>query len=106
MNCGFEDCIELDDALVAANDDWAAALPPFARERKVATDALADLALDNYIEMRDKTIDPFFVLKSKLDGLIHGCVGAICATQAACAPASPSGLRRASDPTVIPTREA
>mmetsp|Transcript_21114 Transcript_21114/g.48347 ORF Transcript_21114/g.48347 Transcript_21114/m.48347 type:complete len:272 (+) Transcript_21114:2-817(+) len=75
MNCGFEDCIELDDALEATGHDWAAALPIFAAERKQATDALADLALDNYIEMRDKTVDRLFLLKCRVHAVLHALLG-------------------------------
>ena len=75
MNCAFEDCLLLDEALEACADDWASAVPPFATARKRATDALAQLAVDNYEEMRDKTVDPFFLLKVKVHEALHAVLG-------------------------------
>jgi len=67
MNCALEDCLVLDDALDRCEDDWAHALPSYYEARKPATDALATLALDNYVEMRDKTVSRGFAIKSALD---------------------------------------
>ena len=53
------------------SDDWSAALPFYYSSRKPATDALADLALDNYIEMRDKTVSRVFALKSRVDRALN-----------------------------------
>lgn len=75
MNCAFEDCLLLDEELEARGDDWAAALPPFSADRKRATDALAQLAIDNYEEMRDKTVDNFFLLKVKVHEALHSLLG-------------------------------
>ena len=75
MNCAFEDCLLFDDALDAHADDWGAALPAFGAARKVATDALAQLAIDNYEEMRDKTVDPLFLLKVKCHEALHALLG-------------------------------
>ena len=49
--------------------------PRYARARKHATDALSLLALDNYAEMRDKTVSRFFLLKSALHGALHAALG-------------------------------
>lgn len=75
MNCALEDVERLDEALELHSDNWAAALPTFARARKHATDALSLLALDNYAEMRDKTVSRFFLLKSALHGSLHAALG-------------------------------
>lgn len=55
MNACFEDCVVLDEILQASGDDWAATLPEFFAVRKPNADAIAELALANYIEMRDST---------------------------------------------------
>lgn len=67
MNCGFEDCRVLNDMLGEMNDDFSTVLPRFARERKPASDAILELALRNYIEMRDKTADKEFLLQKKIE---------------------------------------
>ena len=68
----FEDCRILDEMLEAAGDDPAAVLPAFARRRKPAGDAIADLALDNFIEMRDRVASPLFLARKKLEKFLSG----------------------------------
>ena len=75
MNCAFEDCLLLDEALVKSADDWTQAVPAYAAARKPATDALATLAVDNYEEMRDKTVDRTFLVKCKLHEALHAVLG-------------------------------
>ena len=72
MNAAFEDCLILDEMLEAAGDDPAAVLPAFARRRKPAGDAIADLALDNFIEMRDRVASPLFLARKKLEKFLSG----------------------------------
>jgi kynurenine 3-monooxygenase len=67
MNCGFEDCRVLDALLDAHADDWTAVMPAFFEKRKPAADAILELALRNYIEMRDLTADPQFLLQKKIE---------------------------------------
>lgn len=67
MNSGFEDCTVLCRILDEAQNDWTIALPRFARVRKPQADAILELALRNYIEMRDKTADPAFLLQKKIE---------------------------------------
>ncbi len=67
MNSGFEDCTVLCRILDEAQNDWTSALPRFARVRKPQADAILELALRNYIEMRDKTADPAFLLQKKIE---------------------------------------
>jgi kynurenine 3-monooxygenase len=64
MNCGFEDCVELDALLDST--DWASACSSFQLQRKPNTDAIADMALENYIEMRDTVRDPKFQIQQAL----------------------------------------
>lgn len=55
MNACFEDCVILNQLLEQSGDDWEACLPEFYRVRKPNADAIAELALANYVEMRDLT---------------------------------------------------
>jgi kynurenine 3-monooxygenase len=68
MNCGFEDCFVLDGLLDKFNDDFAQAMPEYTNERKANGDAIADLSLRNFIEMRDLVADPAFLLRRKIEG--------------------------------------
>jgi kynurenine 3-monooxygenase len=70
MNAGFEDCRILDELLDRFGDDWDAALAEYQRVRKPAGDAVAQLALDNFVEMRDKVADHLFVLRKKIEVLL------------------------------------
>ena len=66
MNCAFEDCSALNDCLLRAGDDWDTALAEFEDERKPNADAIADLSLENYLEMRSSVRDPRFQLQKEL----------------------------------------
>ncbi len=67
MNSGFEDAVELADLLAATPDDIAGVFTEFSRRRKPNADAIAEMALDNYIEMRDRVDDADFLLMRELD---------------------------------------
>jgi kynurenine 3-monooxygenase len=67
MNASFEDVWVLDRIWERYEGDWSRILPAFAEERKPDADAIADLALDNFIEMRDKVDDAPFIRKRKLE---------------------------------------
>lgn len=64
MNCAFEDCIELD--VLLQRQPFAAACKEFERVRRPNANAIADMALENYIEMRDTVRDPKFLLQKQL----------------------------------------
>lgn len=66
MNCGFEDCFELNRLLDKHNDDWNKVISVFTECRVDNANAIADMALDNYIEMRDSVRDPKFHLKKAI----------------------------------------
>lgn len=66
MNAGFEDCSELCRLLDDHQDDWSRVLPQFEQERIPNANAIADMALENYITMRDSVNDPDFELKKQL----------------------------------------
>lgn len=67
MNCGFEDVFELDQLLEGVGDNWDATLDKFQYQRKPNGDAIADLALYNYIEMRDLSGREDFQLRLKIE---------------------------------------
>lgn len=71
MNCGFEDCSVLDKLIDEHQEDWTAILRHFQELRKPDADAIADLALNNFIEMRDKVADPRFLLQKKIEARLH-----------------------------------
>ena len=71
MNAGFEDCRILNDLLNKYDDQWEKVLPAFERERKKDADAIAQLALDNFIEMRDLVADADFLLRKKIEARLH-----------------------------------
>jgi kynurenine 3-monooxygenase len=65
MNAGFEDVRILSELLNQYEDDWATLLPEYNRLRKPNGDAVGALALQNFIEMRDKVADPDFLARKK-----------------------------------------
>lgn len=71
MNAGFEDCTVLarllDGDPAGASPDWARIFAELAADRKPDTDAIADLALENYVEMRHNVADPKFLLKKAVE---------------------------------------
>jgi kynurenine 3-monooxygenase len=71
MNAAFEDCVVLDECLQSFSKDRQRAFAEYFQRRKVNADALADLALENFIEMRDKTASKAFRTKKKLDHFLE-----------------------------------
>lgn len=67
MNCGFEDVCELDGLLTQHNEDWERVFQQYENARKPNGDAIADLALYNYIEMRDLSGREDFQLRLKIE---------------------------------------
>jgi len=65
MNCAFEDCSDL-AACIDETDDWSAAFERFAGMRKPNADAIADMAIENYTEMRATVRDPLFQLHKEI----------------------------------------
>lgn len=70
MNSGFEDCRIL-NKILDEESDWKVALERYQKERKANGDAIADLAMRNFIEMRDLTADPQFLLRKKIEAHLH-----------------------------------
>lgn len=71
MNCGFEDCSVLNTLLEKHGEDWTTILAQYQDLRKPDGDAIAELALNNFIEMRDKVADPQFLLQKKIEARLH-----------------------------------
>jgi kynurenine 3-monooxygenase len=69
MNCGFEDAVEL-AGLLAEGGDRAGAFAEFERRRRPNAEAIAAMALENYVEMRDSVADPAFLLRRELGRLL------------------------------------
>ena len=72
MNAAFEDCVVLDQCLAEFPENRERAFREFFSRRRENADALADLAIGNFIEMRDKTASRVFRAKKKLDHLLEG----------------------------------
>ncbi len=67
MNCSFEDCVVLDDCLEKYQGDWEKSLAEYQIKRKPNADAIATLAVQNFIEMRDLVGQPEFLRKKRLE---------------------------------------
>jgi kynurenine 3-monooxygenase len=65
MNCCFEDCVEFDSCM-GRHSSWAGVFAEFDGLRKPNTDAIAAMALDNYLEMRERVAHPAFQLQQAL----------------------------------------
>lgn len=67
----FEDSLVFVDQIDKYNDNWEIILEKYQEKRKVNTDLLAQLSKDNFIELRDKSRSPFYILKDKADTFLH-----------------------------------
>jgi kynurenine 3-monooxygenase len=77
MNAAFEDCVVVDECLAEFPQDRQRAFAEYFARRKENADALADLAIGNFIEMRDKTASRTFRAKKKLDHLLEAALPGI-----------------------------
>lgn len=66
MNCGFEDALDLANTIDISDNDWSKIFSQVDENRKVNGDAIADMAIENYITMRDSVRDEKFLLKNTL----------------------------------------
>ncbi len=71
MNAGFEDCTILNELMDKYDEDWSRIIPEFNATRIADANAIADLALINFIEMRDLVADPDFLLWKKIEARLH-----------------------------------
>lgn len=67
MNCAFEDVRVLDGLIAQHGADWATVYEEYGKLRKINTDAIADMAEENFYEMRDRVADPVFQRKRELE---------------------------------------
>ena len=77
MNAAFEDCVVLDECLAQFPENRERAFAEYFAKRKENADALADLAVENFIEMRDKTASKIFRAKKKLDHWLEAALPGI-----------------------------
>lgn len=71
MNCALEDVVVLDEIIDEHDGDWPKIFSTYQAERKKDTDAIADLAAENYYEMRDHVDNADFILKRKIEMLLE-----------------------------------
>ncbi len=71
INCGFEDCVELAKCL-RERGDQREALDAYQAARKPNADAIAEMAVANFEEMRDKVGRPEFLYRKKVEQAVHG----------------------------------
>src|SRR6266571_2982133 len=74
MNAAFEDCVVLDERLEKFQNNRERAFSEYFSRRKENADALADLAIGNFIEMRDKTTSRTFRAKKKIDHALEAAL--------------------------------
>ncbi|KTD30015.1 MULTISPECIES: FAD-dependent oxidoreductase [Legionella] len=67
MNSAFEDCRILDDLLNQYDDNWRQVIPAFYASRKVNTDAVAAMSMDNYHEIQTDIRDEKFNLRKQME---------------------------------------
>src|ERR1700719_883630 len=77
MNAAFEDCVVLEIGRAQFPEDRQRAFVEYYARRKENADALADLAVENFIEMRDKTASKTFRAKKKLDHFLEATLSGI-----------------------------
>ena len=74
-NASFEDCVSLLDHLEDTDDDWDASLAGMAADRKPQSDAIADLALHNFVEMRDSVTSSAYRAVRGIEHALHRVLG-------------------------------
>ncbi len=70
MNCGFEDC-RIFNSLIEENKSWEELFEQFQSIRKPDADAISELAMNNFVEMRDLVADPKFLIRKKVEARLH-----------------------------------
>jgi kynurenine 3-monooxygenase len=71
MNAAFEDCRILANMLGSKVSDLPGLVRQFQQLRKPDADAIADLALQNFVEMRDLVADPAFLRRKQIEARLH-----------------------------------
>jgi kynurenine 3-monooxygenase len=71
LNSSFEDCRELNILVNKHQGDWPKILPDYQKKRKVNTDAITDLAKQNFVEMSELSSDTLFLIRKKIEAKFH-----------------------------------
>lgn len=71
MNCGFEDCAELNRLINVHDHDWNAIFPAYENARKPNADAIAELSKRNFVEMSDLSGNRLFQLRKRIEARFH-----------------------------------
>lgn len=74
-NCAFEDCVELDRCLTTAAGHWRSALARYETNRKPNADAIAEMALENFVEMSEKVASPVFRGQTRVRHALERALG-------------------------------
>jgi kynurenine 3-monooxygenase len=80
MNAAFEDCVQLARNLREERDQRAA-LERYEAVRKPSADAIADMALENFVEMRDLAGRPDFQYRKRIERTLHAALGDVALPQ-------------------------
>ncbi len=67
----FDDCLTISKLIEKHEDNWEKIFKEYQSDRKINTDILADLSKENFIELRDKSRSPYFILKDKADTFLN-----------------------------------
>ena len=71
MNASFEDCTVLMNCIENGNDKWPEIFASYTEMRKPDTDAIAQMAIENYIEMRDSVAQPEYISRKKIANALN-----------------------------------
>ncbi|XP_071962180.1 kynurenine 3-monooxygenase-like [Antedon mediterranea] len=71
MNCGLEDCLVLDEIFEEFGNDLESILNTYSISRNPDAKAICDLAMYNYVEMRDLVNSRSFLFRKKVDNILH-----------------------------------
>ena len=71
MNAAFEDCLELDRCIEKHPENLPLAFQEYQHLRKVNTDTLAELSIQNFVELRDKVRSPMLSARKKVFASLH-----------------------------------
>lgn len=76
MNCGFEDCTVLNECFTESiaggqQTNWPEIFKRFFELRKPHTDAIADMAVENFVEMRDKVANKSFLMQKSVEKILQ-----------------------------------
>eukprot|EP00730_Choanoeca_flexa_P013815 TRINITY_DN5744_c0_g1_i3.p1 TRINITY_DN5744_c0_g1~~TRINITY_DN5744_c0_g1_i3.p1 ORF type:complete len:446 (+),score=107.35 TRINITY_DN5744_c0_g1_i3:90-1427(+) len=77
MNAGFEDCWYFEQLMKKYDGDFDQAMSTYAKERVDDVHAIADLALYNYVEMRDLVNSKWFLFRKKVDNMLHSLMPSV-----------------------------